>query len=222
MILRPHEKPAYHDFLFSKKREQIIEPDVYIKIIDSAVRQNIGDDPEKHINILDFGCGAGYVSLLLAEQFVDVQNLHIYALDYQEDLLDQFWKRIVQNELKNVTPFHLNEQNRIFYPKWLPSMDIALFSFSLSASSGPDDILETTGRVMQPSGRIFIFDWSADFSEDTLNEVFPQEDRLTPMILEQIIERSGYQLQNNTGQYNITASKGYFFLEGFRPNRNHS
>lgn len=217
MILRSHEKPDYHEFLFSKKREQIILPEVYLKIIDYHINSEI-----KPYNILDFGCGAGYVSLLIGEHLKEIPDVHIYSLDYQEDLLDQFWKKIVQKELKNVTPFHLNEQNRIFYPKWLPDIDLAFFSFSLSASSGPDDILETTGRIIIPGGRIFIFDWSSDFNNLTLDELFPQENRLTPMIFEQIIERSGYYLDKDKEKYKISNQEGYFFLEAFKPNQNES
>ncbi len=212
MIVRAHEKPAFHEFLFSKRREQIIDPVVYKSILDYYLQA----EPDQ-INILDFGCGNGYVSLLLADHAKNLESLHIYSLDYQEELLDTLWKRIVQKGLKNITPFHLNEQNRIFYPNWLPPMDLVFFSFSLSAASGPDDILKTTLPIIRPGGKVFIMDWGVSVNDEVLDELFSRENRLTPMILEQILERSGYYLESVQGKYRFPSQDGYFFLEGTRP-----
>lgn len=201
MIIKAHESVDYQDFLTSDYRELSVPADAYLKILRDQL-----DEP---LQILDFGCGLGYVSLLLGEQLKKNSQAHIYACDYQEDLIDLLWKRLVHHNLKNVTPFHIPDRSLVNFPKWIPGINHFFFSFSLSAVEDAFKVFNTIKSILSETAVLHIFDWEHDANNEYLNKVFPKEDRLTAMILQQWLELTGYKVTRTES----SKGKDYFYLE---------
>ena len=81
------EEAEYQDFLVAEARLSLVPAEIYERLIPY--------DPNAYYSVLDFGCGLGYASMLLAQKFKEHEKFKIYACDYQEELLDRLWKRIV-------------------------------------------------------------------------------------------------------------------------------
>ncbi len=207
MIAKAHESLAYQEFLISELRENVIPPQVYLDILPERI-----DYP---IRLLDFGCGMGYVSLLLGDALRNHEGSHIFACDYQEDLLDIFWKKIVQRKLNNITPFFLPDRSLIFFPRWIPPIDHLIFSFSLSAVDDGFKIFQTIKSALREDAMVHIIDWEHDAKNEIVNRLFPPEDRLTAMILQQWLELTGYKVEQVD-----SGKKDYFYIRAqlFMPN----
>lgn len=196
MILKPHENPKYQEFLTSDLRVPLVPESVYLNLLKI---KNF-----RSSNILDFGCGAGYVSLLLGGALQSSSRSHIYACDYQEDLIDRFWKEIVRKDIKNVTPFFHPDRSHISFPGWLPGIDHLIFSFSLSAVEDAYTVLDRSKSVLREEALIHIIDWEQSSVSPFLKDLYGPENRLTFMILQQWLELTGYDvIETNTDYENI-------------------
>ncbi|MCS6984848.1 MAG: class I SAM-dependent methyltransferase [Leptospiraceae bacterium] len=187
MVEKPHEVLRYQEFLVSEIRESLVPKETYLKFLS--------DEKELPVNYLDFGCGLGYVALLLGEASRDRKNIHIYACDYQEDLLDLLWKKIVQRKLTNITPFYLPDRSLIFFPKWLPLIDHIIFSFSLSCVDDGYKVFQSIKKGLREEAYVHIVDWENHSENQLLKELFPPEYRLTALILQQWLELTGYVVE---------------------------
>lgn len=199
MIEKPHENLRYQEFLISEERARIVPKEVYLSLLV--------DNSEFPVNYLDFGCGMGYVSLLLGEKVRDEKNIHIYACDYQEDLLDILWKKIVEKKLTNVTPFYMPDRSMIYFPKWLPLIDHIIFSFSLSCVDDGFKVFQSMKSGLREEAYVHIVDWENSSENEFLKELFPPENRLTALILQQWLELTGYNVEKTeSGKYD------YFYI----------
>ena len=194
MLYFAHESLEYQNFLVSENRSSLISPQLYRRLISGKA---------KELNVLDFGCGLGYVSTILATHLAE--PYHIYGCDYQEDLLDEFWKRIVRRELKSITPFFMPMRSRLLFPRWLPKMDHVIFSLSLSAVEDIFEVLKTIKSILKPEGRIHIIEW-VDGAEEYLNKYFPKDQRLSPDKVRETLERTEFEIyENYSGLSNVYA-----------------
>ncbi|MDH4200072.1 MAG: class I SAM-dependent methyltransferase [Spirochaetia bacterium] len=185
MPFRAHESQEYQDFLISEQRKGIISGDLYHAMLPAFT-------PE--LNILDFGCGFGYVSVYYSEKFKEHDDFHIYACDYQIDALDFLWKRIAENKFKNITPFHMPDQSRLHCPKWVPVADHLFFSFSLSATDNPVDILKTIRPLISEKTLIHVIDWDKNRNHEKMDVLYPVRSRLDAAQVKDCLERTGYSV----------------------------
>ncbi len=205
MIVKPHENPDYQTFLTSQTRSSLVPDSLYLNLFPEHI---FGAQ-----NIMEFGCGRGYVSLLLAVQHRHTADFHIYACDYQEDLLDDFWKKKVSLGLNNVTPFFNPDRSLIAFPKWLPAIDHLIFSFSLSAVEDPYTVLTSVKKILSESGEVHIIDWQHNAKDKTIEKLFAPEHRLTHMILSQWLELTGYKVvESKTDYENVFYIRAEVFL----------
>lgn len=201
MLQKPHESVLYQEFLISDYREHSVPANAYLKPL-------LDDDREK-INFLDFGSGLGYVSALLGNHYRKKPKVHIYAAEYQEDLIDLFWKRLVTQKLENITPFFLPDRSFIYFPKWIPAIDHCYFSFSLSTVDDPFKVFETIKSKLSETAILHILDWEPEAKNHRLVDLFPAKDRLTPNILLQWLELTGFKVLETQ----IAPDKDYFYIQ---------
>ena len=185
MAFRVHESEEYQDFLISEQRKGIISPDLYNSMIQEL-------KPE--MNILDFGCGLGYVSVYYSEKFKEVENIHIYACDYQVDVLDLLWKRIAENKFSKITPFFMSDQSRLHFPNWIPLADHIFMSFSLSTTDNPVDILTTIQSKISSTSILHLIDWDKKKSHEKIDAIYPERYRLTIEQTKTYLERTGFEI----------------------------
>jgi len=185
MLARAFEAEDYQDFLISEQRKGIVAPELYNSMIGEF---------KPDINILDFGCGLGYVSVFYSEKFKEHDNFHIYACDHQVDVLDLFWKRIADNKFKNITPFHMSDQSRLHFPNWVPQCDYIFLSFSLSATDNPDDILKTIKVKCTAKTFIHIIDWDKLKTHEKVDEIYPAKSRLHPENVKNYLQQNNYEI----------------------------
>ncbi|MDH4262758.1 MAG: class I SAM-dependent methyltransferase [Spirochaetia bacterium] len=185
MATRVHEVEEYQDFLISEQRKGVVSPELYNNMISQS-------KPE--MNILDFGCGLGYVSVFYSEKFKETDDVHIYACDYQVDVLDLLWKRIAENKFKKITPFFMSDQSRLHFPNWIPIADHIILSFSLSTTDNPVDILTTLQTKISGTTMIHLVEWDKNKKHEKIDVIYPERYRLTVEQTKDYLERTGYEI----------------------------
>jgi ubiquinone/menaquinone biosynthesis C-methylase UbiE len=185
MLARAFESEEYQDFLISEQRKGIVAQELY---------NNMIGDFKPDINILDFGCGLGYVSVFYSEKFKEHDNFRIYSCDHQVEVLDLLWKRIADNKFKNITPFFMPDQSRLHFPSWIPECNYIFFSFSLSATESPVDILKTIAVKCAPKSYIHIIDWDKSKSHEKIDDIYPVKNRLHPDNVRNYLDQTGYEI----------------------------
>ena len=66
MLYFAHESLEYQNFLVSENRSSLISPQLYRRLISGKA---------KELNVLDFGCGLGYVSTILATHLAEPYHI---------------------------------------------------------------------------------------------------------------------------------------------------
>ncbi|HRP68555.1 MAG TPA: class I SAM-dependent methyltransferase [Turneriella sp.] len=176
----------YQQFLISDQREKLIPSAVYTSALTKDVRENL--------NVLDFGCGHGYVAVLLAH--LPLKGLHVYACDCDEECLDTLWGRIAHRDIKNLTAFHLSNYAQIYTPTWLPPIDHVFFSFSVSALEHPDISLPQIVKQMPAGTQFHFFDWNPHKSHPQVDIFVPPARRIQIDDFKKLLEYSGLTLQH--------------------------
>jgi len=197
----PHESEEYQDYLISETRKTVIPVELYDAFIP-AYKENL--------NILDFGCGLGYLSFYYAEKYRENNTHAIYACDYQVEILDRIWKRITDNGIKKVTPFFVQQRSKINFPGWIPTMDYVFCSLSLSATDNPVDLLISLKSLSTANTVLHIVEWDKEKQNNILDTLYPAKYRLSLNQLQQYIHRADYDIiktYKTTGPYNALTIK---------------
>lgn len=162
------------------------------------------------INVLDFGCGYGYVALHLAG--LQHPQVRVYACDCDEECLDVLWGRIAQRQLNNVTAFHLPNYSQIYLPAWLPTFDYVFCSFSMSALEHPDIALPQLVQQMAPGTQFFLVDWDPEKSHPQLDIFVPPAKRILAADFRHLIEYSGLHIDAEETGKNV-----YYHFRAHKP-----
>lgn len=112
---------------------------------------------KKGMNVADFGCGAGYFTISLANE--TGPGGKVYALDVQESALDNVRAKARSHGLENVETIRSNLE--IFGSSGLVdgSQDIVLLANILFQSVKKDAIIREAERVLKSGGKMIIIDW---------------------------------------------------------------
>ena len=183
MSQKSHENEEYQNFLISDSRENLIPSAIYDQIIPEI---------KPDTNLLDFGCGLGFVLFYYAQKFQHVENTHFYGCDYQEDLLDLCWKKITQKELKNTTPFFTPDKSRLHFPEWLPKMNHIVLSFSLSCAEEKNQVLLSLSQILAEDGLIHILEWEKDYENILLDNFYSNKNRFSFEECQTILEENNF------------------------------
>ncbi len=180
------EFSLYQKFLVSDQREKLISPPIYTTAISRDARDNL--------NVLDFGCGHGYVAMLLA--LLPLNGIRVYACDTDEECLDVLWGRIAQREVKNLTAFHMPNYSQIYIPGWLPPIDYVFASFSMSSLEHPDIGLPQLVKQTPPGTQFHFVEWDPEKSHTALDVYVPRARRIAIGDFKQLLMYSGLTIQH--------------------------
>jgi len=184
ILARPHERVEYQQYLISDLREKLIPAHIY-----SASVLKLGFE---NLNLLDFGCGYGFVSLSIAE--LPIKNLKVYACDSQEDFLDVLWGRIAHRNEQKVTAFHLPNRSQIFFPDWLPKMNYVICSFSISALEHPEIGLPAIVKSVAKGTHFHFVEWDAEKTHPQIEILYPANARIPHADFKHLLRRSGLEV----------------------------
>lgn len=136
----------------------------------SGLGSNLGTggfmNPEKIVSgfeikegmiIADFGSGAGYFTILLAQR-VGIDG-KVYALDIQESALDSVRVKAKAAELENVETIRSNLEVLGSSGLTDNSQDIVLLANILFQSEQKAEIIKEAGRVLKSGGSLIVIDW---------------------------------------------------------------
>ena len=112
---------------------------------------------KKGMNLADFGCGAGYFTISLANE--TGPGGKVYALDVQESALDNVRAKARSHGLENVETIRANLE--IIGSSGLidSSQDIVLLANILFQSVKKAEIIREAKRVLRGGGKMIIIDW---------------------------------------------------------------
>lgn len=123
-------------------------------------------DPESIVNrfgvgegmtIADFGCGAGYFTILLAGKVGPEGK--VYALDVQENALDSVRSKAKNSGIANIETIRADLEVLGSSGLTDASQDIVLLANILFQSVKREDIFKEAGRVIKKGGKLILIDW---------------------------------------------------------------
>ena len=109
------------------------------------------------MNVADFGCGAGYFTITLAERVGSEGK--VYALDVQENALDNVKTKARANGISNIETIRTNLEIVGSSSLTDGSQDVILLANILFQSDKRGDIIREAKRVLKGGGRMIIIDW---------------------------------------------------------------
>ncbi|RJS69680.1 class I SAM-dependent methyltransferase [Methanophagales archaeon] len=127
----------------SKSRRLWIKDEIYAELVKKLF------DECKCNTILDVGCGAGAMSILLSDRF------RVYSLDLSNRMLERLKTRA--KELKKDVSAIINADNQKI-PFKSNSFDGTLCKFALWPVPNPQETIKEMVRVTKPNGRIIIIE----------------------------------------------------------------
>lgn len=108
--------------------------------------------------VADFGCGAGYFSIPLAEE-VGKEGT-VYSLDVLPQALESVESRAKVAGATNVITRRVNLEKKEGSKLDKNSIDWVIIKDMLFQNSGKDTILKETYRLLKPQGKAFIMEWN--------------------------------------------------------------
>ncbi len=111
----------------------------------------------ERISIVDFGSGAGYFTILMAERAG--KEGRVYALDIMESALDSVREKARSIGLENIEAIRTNLEIVGSSGLYDQSQDIVLLANILFQSDKKSDIVKEAKRVLRDNGSLIIIDW---------------------------------------------------------------
>lgn len=121
---------------------------------DAVVRE-FGATPG--MRIADFGCGAGHIGILVAQQVG--KDGHVIALDIMEDKIDSIKARAKAAGLENIEAKRANLEVLGNTGIGDGTQDMVLLINILFQSNKKQDILKETKRVLKDGAQAILVDW---------------------------------------------------------------
>lgn len=102
------------------------------------------------LNVVDFGCGTGVLSVAMAKWARSV-----VAIDHNADVLEQAKERAKAAKAKNIT-FLREDLHELSLPSG--KKDLVVLSQSLHHTDRPDAVLKEAARLLEPGGKIIVLE----------------------------------------------------------------
>jgi ubiquinone/menaquinone biosynthesis C-methylase UbiE len=137
---------------------------------------------------IDIGCGIGYFSIP-ASMIIGSEG-KVFALDTSKEMLEELERRIVEKEVKNITPI-LSESYK--FPLESNVGTFALISNVLHEVEDKISFLKETNRALLEEGTLCIIEWQKKETERGP----PLEDRLSESEIKDLLEKTNFKLINS-------------------------
>ena len=127
-------------------------------------------DPKKNLtqfdvmptqSVGDFGSGAGYYTLPLAKMVGD--SGRVYAIDIQKDLLSTLKNNAAKEHLFNVDIIWADFEEPQGLRLGDATLDRGVIANVLFQIENKDGFVKDVNRVMRPTGKVLVIDWSDSF-----------------------------------------------------------
>ncbi|MDP3965173.1 MAG: methyltransferase domain-containing protein [bacterium] len=139
------------------------------------------------MKVADFGSGGGAYTLAIAESLTN--SGHVYAIDVQRDLLRKTKNEAHKRGYKNVEIIWGDLEYAGAAKIADGALDVVLISNLLFQINDKNAVLAEARRVLKPSGRLVIIDWS-----DSFGGMGPQEvDVVTKEATESLALSCGFE-----------------------------
>src|SRR3989344_5757610 len=137
--------------------------------------------------IADFGCGAGFFSIPLAQRVGP--SGRIYALDVRDEALEATRSKVKLFHLFNIEPVRVNIEGQNGSGLKSESLDKVIISNILFQAEHKEAVAAEAFRVLRPGGSVMVIEWrdftnaggpslEKRFGEDEAKKLF-QETRFT-------------------------------------------
>lgn len=153
-------------------------------------RRNVGAlGIEPGMSVADFGSGSGIYVLHMAEALE--HSGRVYAVDIQRDLLRRVKNEAERRGFKNVDVIWTDLERRGSSKLGDKTLDFVLISNLLFQVENKAAVLTEAWRILKPSGRLGIIDWSESFGGlgPIKNDVVTKDAALG------LVRESGFELQ---------------------------
>ncbi len=125
-------------------------------------RRNVGAfGIEPGMSLADFGSGSGIYVLHMAEALEN--SGHVYAVDVQRDLLRRVKNEAQRRGFKNVDVIWTDLEHTGSSKLADKTLDFVLISNLLFQVENKAAVLVEAWRILKPTGRLAIIDWSESF-----------------------------------------------------------
>lgn len=143
---------------------------------------------KKGMHIADFGCGAGYFAILLAQR--TGRGGVVYAVDVLESALDSVRGKAKFSSLFNIETIRGNLEKEKGSGLKDASCDRVILANVLFQSPDKPAILKEARRVLKKSGKIVVIEWKEDsrFGPETRYRI-PKD------ALKNIVKEAGFVLE---------------------------
>ncbi len=125
-------------------------------------RQNVAAlGLQSGMRIADFGAGSGAYALLIAERLEG--SGAVYAIDVQRELLRRIHNEAARRGFKNVEVIWADLEIPHASKLADGSIDLVLISNLLFQVPDKAPVLQEARRIVKPTGRVVVIDWSGSF-----------------------------------------------------------
>lgn len=183
--------PAKIELLMGEERKRELDP---FKLL----RAN-GLSPG--MSIADIGCGPGFFTLPAAE--IVGKKGKVYAVDVQEEMLDDLKKR---NPPENVQIVHSSENH---IPIEDGSCDMVFIAFVFHEAEDKPLFLDELKRILKPGGKFLLLDWQKKVEEKGP----PYEERIDIREVERLCKTAGLKVVGK-----VTIGPSYYRVSAISPN----
>jgi ubiquinone/menaquinone biosynthesis C-methylase UbiE len=130
-----------------------------VKFIDpQAVIDQL--DLRSGMQIADFGCGAGYFSLPMAEK-IGEEGM-VYALDVVAQKLEAVASQAKTQGVNNIETKRVNLENKNGSGLEADSLDFVVMKDMLFQNKNKAQILDEAKRVLKAGGKALVIDWKSE------------------------------------------------------------
>lgn len=115
-------------------------------------------DIREGMKVADFGCGAGYFTIVIAKQIG--KGGMVYAIDVQQTALESVEGRARIHSLLNISLIRGNLEKEQGSTLSGESMDMVILANILFQSKMKDAILKEAKRILKKTGKIVVIEWN--------------------------------------------------------------
>lgn len=138
------------------------------------------------LTVADFGCGAGFYSLIAAKK--TGSSGKVYAIDIRKEMLEMVKSKARQQHLLNIYAVLADLETLNSTKIKEMSVDIVLISNILFQVADKNAVLQEARRVLKPAGQIMAVEW--DITETPAGP--PLKYRITKKETERLFIEAGF------------------------------
>lgn len=122
--------------------------------------------------IADFGCGAGFFTLLIGQR--TGPNGKVYALDVRPEALEAVKSKIKLSHLFNIETVRADLERDRGSGLKSETMDKVIISNILFQAENKEKISEEAFRVLKTNGLAFIIEWTEKINKESAKNIFKE------------------------------------------------